>query len=46
MSGRRPLGEEGVVVAFIDVKKLSSIDKVVVGAGAVGLIALFLPWLG
>jgi hypothetical protein len=33
-------------MAFIDVKKLSGIDKVVVGAGAVGLVALFLPWLG
>jgi hypothetical protein len=33
-------------MAFIDVNKLSTIDKVVVGAGAVGLIALFLPWYG
>jgi hypothetical protein len=33
-------------MAFIDVKKLSTIDKVVVGSGAVALIALFLPWYG
>lgn len=33
-------------MAFIDVNKLSTIDKVVVGSGAVGLIALFLPWYG
>ena len=46
MGRRVPPREVGDAVAFIDVKKLSSIDKVVVGAGAVGLIALFLPWLG
>ena len=33
-------------MAGFDWKKLSSIDKVVVGAGGVGLIALFLPWFG
>ena len=33
-------------MAFIDVKKLSTIDRVVVGAAVVGLIALFLPWYG
>jgi hypothetical protein len=32
--------------AFIDMKKLSTIDKIVVGAGAVAFIALFLPWYG
>ncbi len=33
-------------MAFIDINKLSTIDRVVVGAGVVGLIALFLPWYG
>jgi hypothetical protein len=33
-------------MALLDVKKLSTIDRVVVGAGAVALIAMFLPWYG
>lgn len=33
-------------MAVIDIKKLSTIDRVVVGAGVVALIALFLPWYG
>ena len=31
-------------MAVIDVKRLSSIDRVVVGASLVALIAMFLPW--
>jgi hypothetical protein len=33
-------------MAVIDVKRLSSIDRVVVGASLVALIAMFLPWYG
>lgn len=33
-------------MAFIDINKLSTIDRVVVGAGAIGLVAIFLPWYG
>lgn len=33
-------------MATWDLKKLSTIDKVVVGAAAVALIAMFLPWYG
>lgn len=33
-------------MATVDFKKLSTIDRVVVGAAAVALIAMFLPWYG
>ncbi len=33
-------------MATFDVKKLSNLDKVIVGAGGLALISLFLPWYG
>jgi hypothetical protein len=33
-------------MAFIEVKKLSTIDRTVAGAGALALISMFLPWYG
>jgi hypothetical protein len=45
LSCRRGLTEEAVVAKF-DSKNLSTQDRVVIGAAAIALIALFLPWYG
>jgi hypothetical protein len=33
-------------VAQFDLKKLTTLDRVVVGAGVIAIVALFLPWYG